>query len=191
MPSVGEKTHGDLYRSVGAALSEWEHLEGILSLLFGAFLGLETTSMPAQRAYGSIAAFNGRRDLLIGSASGYFQMHPDAEQEANLKAMLREIKLASGRRNEIAHGTVVVFPRWAGPDEHIGYLLTTNFYSTVKNGPNWEPKYAYDCAIIDRFAHQFSVLTGPPAGLLTWIIGKHQAQRAGRIPPSEPKPGTR
>ena len=190
IPEAGEDDPVILFQAVGAALTSWEYLESVLALLFGTMLGLETVSLSAQRAYGSIAAFTGRLDLLKGAASGYFEQHPDAKHEATFDALGKTLRKAAGRRNDIAHGTVTLYPRHAPARECVGYLLIPSSYSVIKNDAHWKPKYAYSAATIDRFRLQFAELVAPTADILVDIMGKHQAQRAGRIPPSTPKKGS-
>ena len=190
IPEAGEDSPVILYQAVGAALSSWEYLESILALLFGTMLGLETVSLSAQRAYGSIAAFTGRLDLLTRAASGYFEQHPDAKHEATFNVLSKTLRKASARRNDIAHGTVTLYPRHAPARETVGYLLIPSSYSVVKNDALGKPKYAYNAATIDRFRLQFAELVNPTSDIFVDIMGKHQAQRAGRIPPSTPKKGS-
>lgn len=179
-----------IFTAVGEALTEWENAEAILALLFGVFLGEEGVSLAAQRAYGSVASFSGRLDLLKGAASGYFERHPHEDHEAAFKSLAKNALRASARRNEIAHGSVTLYPRWCAAEDTVGYLLMPASYSSVKNDDHWEPKYAYNAETIHQYGRQFRDLAGPAASILTDLIGLHQAQRAGRVPPSKPKPGS-
>jgi hypothetical protein len=190
IPATGEDSAEVLFTAVGAALSEWEQLEAILALLFGVFLGEDGVSLAAQRAYGSVIAFSGRLDLLRGAASGYFEKHPDDTHEPAFEKLANDAKRASARRNEIAHGQVGLYPRWVRASETTGYLLMPGSYSVTKNDARWEPKYGYMAATVHEYGAHFRGLAEPAASMLVDLIGKHQAQRAGRIPPSTPKPGS-
>lgn len=186
IPKKGENNQERLYTSVGRALSAWEHFESLLAHLFSHLIGLDTDSLAARRAYGCVVSFSGRADMLTAAAEAYFDEHPDDEAERKLADLLKTAKRASGRRNDIAHGCALVFPRsFAKPA--IGYCLVPGAYNTNRNNIDHEPSYAYTCKEIDRFHQQFVDLAGSSGGIFVWIIGRHQAQRAGRIPPSQPK----
>ena len=185
LPLEGDDTMDQVFTSVGKTLSHWEHVEGLLSLIFTHLIGLHKDSLIARRAYGSIAAFTGRRDVLESAASAYFYEHPDEGLQKKLHELIRDLQRASAFRNRVAHGIVQSYAPNTGKEQLIkGYCLLPGWYSSKAHGLSGIPTYAYRSAFIDELAAKFDFLAYRAIDVLTDIVGKHQAQTATR-----PQPG--
>jgi hypothetical protein len=80
------------------------------SSAFSIFIGLQSGSTAAERAYGSVNSFVSRRGMLEQAAEVYFRDHPDAKRQA----VFDDILLAGGfsaHRNDIAHAKAMSFLR--------------------------------------------------------------------------------
>lgn len=106
-PKHGGPNHRRVYEAVGFALSQWEELEARLQFLFVRLLGLEfhPDGKAAMRRYESAVGTVGRMDELTRAANYYVVHIHDQEIEAELERVIRETKLFTLRRNEIAHGS--------------------------------------------------------------------------------------
>jgi hypothetical protein len=114
-PIKGDATEDVTFASVGRALSRWEEFETRLASLFGVFMGTlidthETNARAAIRAYGSVASFRGKAEMLEQAAELWFDEHPSEELEKKLRDLLRLASRYAARRNDIAHG--IVHPLW-------------------------------------------------------------------------------
>jgi len=168
--AVGDADNNTTYAAVGRALSNWERLEGYLSLIFSAMVGPGEEPLAASRAYGSVASFIGRNEMLWAAAEAYLSLHPDALLQASLETILKEAKKASPRRNEIAHG--IVQPLMA-MDRSITWALVPAYYATNKRNLDRSPKYAFSSIEIMGFGHKFNELADPTEQLLTDLYARH------------------
>jgi hypothetical protein len=104
-----------LHIGVGHALSNWEQVELAASILFSHLV--DSRSIAAQRAYGSIMGARGKADALRQAAEIYFSLRRnllDKKDRVHIKAVdqmehycsvfIHNYTNASGRRNDIAHG---------------------------------------------------------------------------------------
>jgi hypothetical protein len=135
------------------ALTSWEYVENSLANIFTLLVGAREISPPrepAARAYGAIASFKTRLDLLRAAAEAYFRLSPlDLNDEkvvrhnSNLrKEFVRLVGLAakfSERRNNVAHGIV-------GHNTGRGHYLTPPLYSAKKYPLSEIPKSTWDRA---------------------------------------------
>lgn len=188
---VGDDNNSSIHEAVGEALGLWENFESLLTMIFMVMLGVGQFSKVAQRAYGSVVAFSGRAEMLKAAADAFFDEHPDDEIEARLGQLIKDARRASTRRNDIAHGTAILLSREAPAHKTVGYFLVPGFYATNKNDLDGNPSYAYTSEQIRALGKAFYDLADPAAQIMVKIAGKHQAQRAGRLPPSTPKNRTR
>lgn len=152
--TVGDEDIDLLYASVGRSLTRWEQLEANLSLMFAYIIEPKEGSEEARRAYGSIATFRGRAEMLLAAAAVRFAadtgpVHGDIKSLVNLLT-----SRASARRNEIAHGVV----QYTDPAGTRRYLLVPPWYATAKRRLPNSPTYAYDAATVNRFGKQFEDL---------------------------------
>jgi hypothetical protein len=166
---VGDVDNNITYAAVGRALSNWEAFEGYMSLIFSVIVGAGHDSLAASRAYGSVVSFNGRHEMLVAAAEAYFSNYTDANLQISLAAILKEAKLASPRRNEIAHGIVQPI---SGGHPSITYALVPAYYATNKRNLDRSPKYAYSSVEIMSFGHKFNGLAEPASDFLTDLYGR-------------------
>ena len=170
LPELGDWSEAALYESVGRALTRWEAMEYELSNLFTAFLSPSMDSVLVARAYGSIATFNARLEMLKATAEAYFARYPkaDAERGKRLKTAFANISDkvldCNTQRNRIAHGMVGAFNSVAGPVR--GVALLPAYYAN-KNRPlgTTHPDFAYTSGVIDYFGEQFWALRLPISNL--------------------------
>jgi hypothetical protein len=80
-----------------------------MATLFARFIGVQTDTLPATRAYGSVLTFRGRAEMVEAASEAYFFSTPDSELEPELNEVLKEARNYATRRNEIAHGIVRSF----------------------------------------------------------------------------------
>ncbi|KAF0128503.1 MAG: hypothetical protein FD152_2312, partial [Xanthobacteraceae bacterium] len=99
----GTEVMDDVFRAVGAALTQWEFVETAFAELFGTLLGAPGGS--AARAYGVVTTSGARRDMISQAAQGEFPH--DEVLLAQIKDVLSIAEVGSQRRNEIAHGAVM------------------------------------------------------------------------------------
>ena len=104
----GDTEEAPLYTQVGRALSAWEAMEDIVARLFSALVGDRVALMasPATRAYGTVATFRGRKEMVSAAAQSYFFEKEHKGRLAEIKSFLNSCSDWSARRNEIAHGVV-------------------------------------------------------------------------------------
>jgi hypothetical protein len=174
-PPKGDETSKVTFQAVGEALSQWEHFEGYLSLIYANLVGTGDTTEPAVLSYGTVVSFKGRADMIRAAANGFFFRKPDEILQEELKAILKLADNFSPRRNEIAHGIVQPYvPDGARAVD--GFALVPAYYATNKRvlgtadagiAPlRMKPKYAYTSAEIKYFKHHFSHLTDRATQLL-------------------------
>lgn len=162
---MGDADATTIYASVGHALSMWEWMESTLAHIFGALCQAQSDS--AVRAYGSLMAFSGRRDMLAAA----YRVFPWREEAGGDKfeKFLEEVSRFAARRNEIAHGVVVLS---GTVSKSSGYYLFPAFYNSVKRKPWKEASklrphdrmldaldgYSYNSKQVDYYANQFARL---------------------------------
>jgi hypothetical protein len=130
LPASGDLDDTDTYASVGQSLSQWEHLEAQLGLMFGFLLGTIDDTSPALRAYGAIAAFSTRLDMIRAASAAFFFARKEKPLADELDELLDHAKEFATRRNEIAHG--IVQPYYSHR-LRVGFALGPSKYATRKN----------------------------------------------------------
>lgn len=153
-----------LYVAVGRALSQWEELETGLSELFATFV--ESRSIAAARAYGTVASAQGRFDLLDAAAEVYFAARAGRD---DYRQIIKVLRLASPCRNNIAHGVVREYAAH-GVDGGGSYLVSPEYNSRRNEAfaeieaDSLDPfdftrhKYAYIAEQINELCARFSLL---------------------------------
>jgi hypothetical protein len=127
--SQGDADADAIYAAVGRALSTWELLEMAAVDLFVLFV--QSYSPAAKRAYGSIISASGRRDTILAAAETCFLIHKVTEADAlKIRRFVEHWAVASGRRNDIAHGVVT---RVSIGEKERGHFLRPADYNTNKN----------------------------------------------------------
>jgi hypothetical protein len=124
----GEATKEPLHLAVGRALNQWECLESALAEIFR--LMVDSRSMAAARAYGTISSAIGRRDALKAAASEFFRNKSDPCTD-DFGKLFKAHESAAKYRNNIAHGICYgIVDVGKGP---IYWFLCPPQYNTKKN----------------------------------------------------------
>jgi hypothetical protein len=138
-----------IHCAVGEATETWEYLEAQLSLHFVLFT--KSDRMIGRRAYGAIASFRGRCDVIIAAAELHYHQKRNPKAYKRYRAFLnRVIALGSGR-NEIIHAVI------GDKDDTRGRLLTSEWilapapYLTRKHDKAGRPKYQLSVSDIRTF----------------------------------------
>ena len=138
---IGDVSEAPLYLAVGAALTTWEITEEIFAHLFSIFsqAGGPVTDMSSMlavtRVFGAIENTNGRLAAFEAVAEVYFgEYWHFPEVKKPVQRLINEIKFASWRRNDIAHGKVIRLQVHGEEGEnsvrHLGCLLVAPTYMT-------------------------------------------------------------
>ncbi len=153
------------YIGVGHALSSWEYFEGSLGILYGTLVGNISDTSPAMRAYGAVAAFSTRKDMINEASAAYFFSNNSPLQPA-IASLLIEAKEFATRRNEIAHG--IIQPYYTGGLAPSGYALGPSRFAVRKRKLSRHPEleidlavgiYAYTSDLLLGFSRHFGVLS--------------------------------
>ncbi|MGE8126903.1 hypothetical protein ACQKQD_07985 [Methylobacterium sp. NPDC080182] len=174
---TGDASQDDIYRAVGHALSRWEYLETELAALFA--LLCDTTSIAPQLAYGSAMAFGARRDMLVAASQAYFASMPF--DRVLFDRIIEEIGKLSGLRNDIAHGTVMVFSGAYGSGFYLGpppYNFSKNKHLTGAGH-----KYQYTSAQIVDIKNVFNIYHAQVKMLRDTLEAERQSWRETRPEP--------
>jgi hypothetical protein len=155
-----------LFECVGRALSEWEQVESACAELFAAFVlspKRKPYLAPAIRAYGTVVSFRGRADMLRAAAAAYFLTRkPKATSfEDQLGVLLKEYLGFADRRNEIAHGTVLMLNRNFGhnrPKRPLGFYLFPSFFNPKKYKLDRSIVFQYNSKDLIHFRQEFTKL---------------------------------
>jgi hypothetical protein len=106
-PAQGDKDAHAIYAAMGKALDIWNQFEEALAQIFS-FMVSESDTEPAERAYGSVVMFRGRKEMVEATADAFFFLRP--ETGTNFHSALKKLLLDglnfAPRRNEIAHGVL-------------------------------------------------------------------------------------
>ena len=133
-----------IHVGVGHALSNWEHVEAAAAMLFSHFVN--STSIAALRAYGTINGTRAREAALKQAAETFFALRKHAYKkdrkvyddlkiaEKCTSILIHNYGAASGRRNDIAHGIAWELSA-KEQDEQAWYLVAPNYNSPKTK--NW------------------------------------------------------
>ncbi|MGO8951965.1 MAG: hypothetical protein ACLP1W_20625 [Rhodomicrobium sp.] len=180
-PKRGNKSQPKLYASVGRVLSQWERYEGLLSLLFSAFVA-QAKSNAAQRSFGAIRTSEGRIEMLRAASESYFIDNPDDELLKQFKSILTSSTRFASCRNDIAHGVVSNFiPKAEQKTPRIptrgSYALYPTYTSFRERNLSNEATYCYTSAELDYYFTCFWNLQNPVISLTNAILKKAQVAR--------------
>lgn len=171
LPAKGTPSDYDLYWCVGRALSMWEFFEFHLAILFN-LLSDQTCDSPAvRRAYGSVASFSARADLLRAAAEGYFNKFPDENLAGEVSSIINTSRRASARRNDIAHGCVLAYTQEGGRIRD--FTVVPALYRSNRHDINWRPTYALTASDLRRFISKIQELIEPTRRLANKIEDRH------------------
>lgn len=120
---IGSKTREEVFLSVGRALSQWEIIESKMGFLFAHLV--ESESMAAQRAYGSISNTSGRKTAIENAAEIFHDRHYKFPID-KLNLLTNHYGKAAAYRNRIAHGLAVEHTDEKGTR---GIFLVPSFFS--------------------------------------------------------------
>lgn len=168
----GYKSEDTLFISIGHALTVWEQIENMLSMMFALFV--ESGSDAARRAYGAISSASGRREALGMAAQVFAGNQVSDFPMRDFQLLMNHVGKASGRRNEIAHGIVTSFS--LDGNEHGFFLVPADYNSrkTAARTIEWRKNlsaqtstdqfaifgslYRYTSSDINHFRHLFKKL---------------------------------
>lgn len=195
---VDERPEG-IYEAVGRALSAWEGMEGMLSILFAFIVSGDTDAFAARRAYNAVRTFEGRLGMLRAAFSAYCHDYPQNKELNKLRSSFNNtIRLAtgfSGRRNEIAHGVVSQMMKGQiigeVEIENDGYALLPSYANTGHRNLDETPEYYFTSDNINIYSEMFGKIS--PDVVEVWYLvvnlsGKHRASAllGTRLPPRSP-----
>jgi len=162
-PENGDDDERSTFEWIGRALSEWERFEAFLGLIFGVFVGSYDGDAPAMRAYGTVASFKARIDMIKAAADAHFMKHPNSAS-AIFDHICEEAIGFSARRNEIAHGVVQLY--YPDGKNAAGSVLGPSLHATRKrklskkvgDPISIKPTYAYSAQELLKFTRDFHLL---------------------------------
>jgi hypothetical protein len=170
---VGDKDEAVTFAAVGRALSKWEELEHAMAQSFISLVGYGRC-VEAHRAYGSIMANKGRLDMIEAAQEAFFLIRKSEEHQAiqkKLVDLMYDVKELAKRRNEIAHGIVVIK---LGEDlddyRDASYVLAPSYSTKTKRKlfvvsdtkiMGWAPAYEYSSKEINIIGGWFESLRHP------------------------------
>lgn len=197
-PPSGDLEQDTLFRAVGASLTEWETVESSLARFFGFLVSPRKSSLPAERAYGSIATARGRLDMLEAALAAFFEVeekHDTDGIDEFLNHAIRCCRGLGGRRNDIAHGVVLPYAhltymlgsRVLGFEEvRPGFCLAPAEYNTNKNTLLGKPRYIYNSDIIQQFTFAFRTLATDVTSGHVGLLKRTEGSAMTRSTPCEP-----
>ena len=160
----GDREPKELFVAVGEALTEWENVESSLAQLFAVFVsarGKSTFWKPAVQAYGSIASFKSRCEMVRVAADAFFDTRKSLEvAKPRLKTLMTEAGQYSGRRNEIAHGKVSEL-FWNSPGRAAksgGFYLLPSLFNPRKVKKSTGLSYLYTSTDLTHYRQEFTKL---------------------------------
>jgi hypothetical protein len=192
----GEPDTLQIDAAVGRALSEYEHLQSALGILFQ--LLCEAPSFAASRAFGTVDSASGHVAMLRAAEEVFFGTREpldakDAEYHAEMKALFSASEKAQEFRNNIAHGMASqcrIGDNAQGFGFLSGYFLCPPPYSMKKVAmvaPKeqylLEAKYFYSVADINHYRDRFTQLVHEAYRLASEINGKYKILEIKQIIP--------
>lgn len=171
-PAIGDSELDITYAAVGRCLSSWERFEGILSLLFSAFV-VNMERDGARRAYSAVRTFEGRIEMLKAASEAYFHESPNDGWLTSFKTIFKTSKEFAARRNDIAHGVVQYFNLSSETEFRIpggGFALFPSYANFKDRSLSNEPDYCYTSVELDYFQKHFDGLQDAPTTLAGQII---------------------
>ena len=175
-PKLGDSNIETTYAAVGRAISRWEIYDGILSVLFSAFISPSFNTKSAMRAYSAVRTFEGRLEMLRAASGAYFDEQPDEKLLAEFKEILRHASCFAPRRNELTHAAVSFF--LANEENSIGTTVTNTYalypaYASFKERDlKNKPSYCMTSVEIDYFGEHFLQLQKPVTDLSSGIASR-------------------
>jgi hypothetical protein len=155
LTQIGDRGHENILLAVGKALNAWEHSERSFARIFSKLVHPTGSGFAAQRAYGEIIATASRRQMIESAAEIFFRNFPNQTAQAELTTLMEIYSTASGRRNDIAHGTT-------GGDyndaREVWSFLIPNAWGSKSRDMNLDIAYRYSSKQIEDYAQAFYAL---------------------------------
>lgn len=154
--TTGNKTSLAIYTAVGRNLSQWSMVETALTRLFSIIIGGHGAESWALE---SILSTRGRIDALQAAANYELERKGKIDLLENFETMLKVVRDAGARRNDIAHGLIVEtggFGHYLVPHSHDIRKIDKSKFNRTNNPVGW--KYQYTSQDINAFAVKFSLL---------------------------------
>jgi hypothetical protein len=167
MATVGDRSRTPIYTAIGRVTTAWEGLEDFLSGLFSQLLGT-WHPVGAGRAYGAIAGFSGRQDMLRAAAEAHFAYQPDTALEKEFGRLMELCKNASTRRNEVAHGVLIK------PSALPGVFLGPPLYTSRKRAIGLAETYRLNSEQMNELVEKFTPLRIALHQFGNKILSRHQ-----------------
>ena len=136
-----------IYLGVGHALSNWEHVETSMSMLFSVFV--DSFSTASSRAYGSIFGSRGKADAIEEAGKVFFAVRRSLADQKNrefiaqvdlfrsyFEVLLQNYRKASSRRNDIAHGMAYDLSEHLDSKQRAWFLISP-MYQASHRGDIW------------------------------------------------------
>jgi hypothetical protein len=180
LTQIGDKGHDKIFYAVGKALNVWENCERGFAHIFSRLVHPNGSGFAAQRAYGEIIATANRRAMIESAAEIFFRNFPNEDAEEELATLMEIYSMATGRRNDFAHGI-------AGGDQddagEIYSFLVPNTWGSKSRDMHLQITYRYSSRQIEHYADAFSAL-GSRAFRLVEVL----AQTYQKAPETARKP---
>ena len=106
-PTIGDRELDITYAAVGRALSSWERFEGILSLLFSAFV-VNMEREGARRAYSAVRTFEGRAEMLKAASEAYFMNSPMRTNSLPLSSFSRSPRILRRAETTLPMASLII-----------------------------------------------------------------------------------
>jgi len=198
-PNTGDTLASTTFEAVGQALTNWEHLEVQLSLIFAITVvtGASTVDAfqvgiganAARRAYGSVRTFEGRLAMLIEAVRIVFDSYPDDNLYGHFKKLSGDARRLSGFRHEIAHSIVTNLlegiPDLPVPSPAYGFVSLPPLTATTWKSPNEIPLFLHSSVEILDFSKQFENLATNTMSFRPYFA-LHIREHAGKSAPQDP-----
>jgi hypothetical protein len=154
---LGMPDKDTLHLAVGRALNEWEILESVLALIFSHLV--ESISLAATRAYGTLIAGNARKEALEAAAIEFFREKPDPVM-ADYYILFNTYSKTSQYRNNIAHGVCYNIIVTGDTAFQSGWFLYPHQYNARRRRSiaTIDADYIYKASDIDHCRLRFSQL---------------------------------
>jgi hypothetical protein len=151
---IGEAAAAFIHIGVGHALTNWEHVELAVSILFSHFS--DSATIAPLRAYGTILSTHSRYAAVSQAMDVFFDIRlqmskRDRRQFEQIKKtkdvtiiLLNNYLAASGRRNDIAHGVAWYLNRH--DDDKKAWFLAPPSYNAARNNHWIEDDFKFRAA---------------------------------------------
>lgn len=179
-PESAPDSREAIFMAVGKCLSQWEQVEDRIAALFAVLTGsasyFDFDISPAVRAYGAVIGFQARTKMVQAAGKAFFHCYPETELETRFKILMDRSNGWSGRRNDVAHGSVghLLQPR--------GWILGPGEFNSRKVHLTEGMSYAYTASTIDTFTVAFEVLDDDASTYFVDLRDWHVALTGTRPP---------